>query len=61
MYGGSASGLTEWKFKIVQRKKAIMQNKDEEQIPGRIQELVSKIVEGLHDDALQVAMDMPDE
>ena len=60
MYGGSASGLQERRFEVLQLKRAITTSGDEEQDP-QLAEFLGKVIEGLRNEALQVAMGLSDD
>ena len=57
-YGGSASTLQEWKFKVTTKKFAVPTIKDEGIRAEKLAELTSKVTDGLSGDALKVAMDL---
>ena len=56
IYSGSAHGLTEWKFKVLNRRRAPEAIQDPEQKAIKLATLSSQIIEGLTDDALKVAV-----
>ena len=57
-FSGSAFLLPEWKFKVLRKKAAINSIKDDALREEKLAELMSKIVDGLSDDALRVSMDL---
>ena len=57
VFAGTASGLPEWKFKVQQKKNAINARKDTSLRKEKLVELTTKVVDGLTDDALKIAMD----
>ena len=59
-YAGHAWNLEEWKFRVMNKKKAIEMMTDTEKIPEKIADLASRIIDGLTDDALKIAMDLGD-
>ena len=60
-YAGQAWNLEEWKFRVLQKKKAIETMTDTDKIPEKIADLVSRVTDGLSDDALKIAMDLGDD
>ena len=61
LYSGTAHGLTEWRFKVNNRKRAVMSIVDEELRSQKLANTVSQVIDGLSDEALKVAMDMCEE
>ena len=61
LYNGTAHGLIEWRFKINNRKREITSIAEEDQKAQRLDQLVSKVIDGLSDEALKVAMDLTEE
>ena len=59
-FSGSAYLLPEWKFKVLRKKAVINCIQDDAVREEKLAELVSKIIDGLTDDALQVTMDLGD-
>ena len=51
-YGGSASTLQEWKFKVTTKKFAVLTIKDEGIRAEKLAELTSKVTDGLSGDGL---------
>ena len=58
VYGGTAAFLDEWSYKVNTRRNALMFKKDDDAKKEAIAEYAAKVVEGLRDDALKVAMDL---
>ena len=58
IYSGSAYRFIEWKFKVNNRKRAVASVVVDEQRVQQQSPLISKIIDGLADDALKTAMDM---
>ena len=59
VYGGSAAGFQQWKFKVNARLAAIdASGKKAPEKEAMVSEFASKMIEGLQGQALQLAMDM---
>ena len=61
MYGGAAHGFEEWKFRVSTKHKAVLASESLEKIPEKLAELVARVIDGLTDDALKMAMDIGEE
>ena len=61
IYSGTAHGLSEWKFKLQNKRRVSEATVDEEQKAIKLAQLISQVIEGLSDDALRIAMDMSKE
>ena len=63
LFDGTAHGLNEWRFKVANRMReieAIPFDQAETKIQ-QLHQLVSKVVDGLSDEALKVAMDLSED
>ena len=57
-FSGTAYLLPEWKFKVLRKRAALNTINNDELREEKLAELMSKIIDGLTDDALRVSMDL---
>ena len=60
LYEGTAFGVDEWRFKVANRRREIESIPAEraEEKTQRLHQMVSKVIDGLSDEALKVMMDL---